>query len=137
MRVSSQELNRKSTLRLPRKVEAILADFQRRLHELFPTEISQLILYGSYARGEATPDSDIDVMVVVGWNDPEQPDGYYLGGASDPRWRQIIDAAMDAMITHGPFISTLVVGESLFNSNWSVVQNAKREGKILWTNLPT
>lgn len=137
MRVSSQELNRKSSLHLPRKVEAILADFQRRLHELFPTGISQLILYGSYARGEATPDSDIDVMVVVSWNDPEQPGGYYLGGASDPRWRQIIDAAMDAMITHGAFISTLVVGESLFNSNWSVVQNAKREGKIVWTNLPT
>jgi len=120
-------------LRLPRGVKAALADFQCRLLELFPGEISHMILYGSYARGEATPDSDIDVMVVVGWSDPKQPNGYYLGRASDPRWQRIIDAAMDAMIAHGSFVSALVVGESLFNSNWPVVQDAKREGMVLWT----
>ena len=135
--VSRRKLNRDSDLRLARQVRAALADFQRRLLELFPGEIAQLILYGSYARDEATPDSDVDVMVVVGWNNLERPAGYYLGGASDPRWRRIIDAAMDAMIAHGPFISALVVGESLFDSNWSVAQSAKREGKVLWTSQPT
>ena len=119
---------------IPRQVQETLADFQHRVLELFPDEIRQVILYGSYARGEATPDSDVDVMVVVGWNDPKQPDGYYLGRASDPRWQQIIDAAMDAMIAHGPFISALIVGQRLFDSNWSVAQDAKREGETLWMN---
>jgi len=73
-------------------------------------------------------------MVVVGWSDPKQPDGYYLGRASDPRWRQIIDAAIDTMIAHGPFISALIVGKRLFDSDWSVVQDAKREGETLWMN---
>jgi len=122
---------------VPQQVNTALADFQRRLLELFPDEISRLILYGSYARGEATPDSDVDVMVVVGWKDPKQPGGHYLGKASDPRWRRIIDAAVDAMIAHGPFISALVVGESLFDSNLPVALSARREGKILWTSRPT
>jgi hypothetical protein len=39
---------------------------------------------------------------------------------------------MDVMITHGPYISALVVGESLFNSNWSVAEAAKEEGRVLW-----
>lgn len=124
-------------LHIPPPVENALADFQRRLLEMFPGQIKQLILYGSYARGEAQPDSDVDVMVIVGWDAPPQTHGYYLGGAGDPRWRQIIDAAVDAMIAHGPFISALVVGETLFNSNWSVAQEAKQEGTVLWTNQPT
>jgi uncharacterized protein len=121
-------------LELPQKIKAALADFQRQLLQLFQDEIMSLILYGSYARDEATPESDVDVMVVVNWKNPDQPGGYYLGGAADPRWQQIIDAAVDAMIAHGPFISALVVGESLFNSNWDVAQSARREGKVLWTN---
>lgn len=121
---------------IPHKIEAALADFRQRILKLFPGEINELILYGSYARGEAAPDSDVDVMVVVGWDDPTQPGGYYLGKASDRRWRQIIDAAVDTMIEHGPLISALVVGESLFNSNLPVAQDARREGRALWTNRP-
>ena len=119
---------------LPHQIEIALADFQHRLLKLFPGEIRELILYGSYARGEAAPDSDVDVMVVVGWDDPEGTGGYYVGRPSDPRWRQIVDAAMDAMIAHGPYISALVVGERLFSSNWPVAQAARREGQVLWTN---
>ncbi len=119
------------------QIKAALADFQGRVLELFADEISQLILFGSYARGEATPDSDVDVMVVVGWDDPEQPPGYYVGRFDDPRWTQIIDAAVYAMIVHGgPFISALVIGESLFNSDLPVAQDAKREGVVLWASHP-
>lgn len=136
-RVSHQKLDPKPTLHLPRRVKVALVDFQSRLLELFPDEINQLILYGSYSRGEARTDSDIDVMVVVDWYDSQRTDGYYLGGASDLRWRKIIDAAVDTMIAHGPFISALVVGESLFNSDLPVAQVAKQEGKVLWTSRLT
>jgi len=54
---SRGQMKRKSPLRLPRKVKAELADLQRRLLERFPNDISHLILYGSWARGEATADS--------------------------------------------------------------------------------
>lgn len=119
--------------RLPRKVKAALDDFQRRLLELFPNEISQLILYGSYARGDATPDSDVDVMVVVKWTDSERAGGYYLDNIADPRWQTIIDQAVKTMIEQGgPFISALVIGDRLFNTNLPVAEDARMEGWVLW-----
>ncbi|KAF0107534.1 MAG: hypothetical protein FD146_1568 [Anaerolineaceae bacterium] len=114
--------------RLPHAVRRTLTEFQRRALALFPGEISQIILYGSYARGEATPDSDVDVMVVGRWHTPRR----YLGGPGDSRWRKLINAAMDSMVTGGPFISVLVVGEDLFNSGFSVAEEAKDEGRLLW-----
>jgi hypothetical protein len=115
--------------RLPRPVLRTLDNFQRRALELFPNEISRIILYGSYARGEATPDSDVDVMVVGNWHNPR----HYLGGPGDARWRTLVNAAMDSMVTGGPFVSVLVVGEDLFNSGFSVAEEAKNEGRLLWT----
>jgi hypothetical protein len=117
---------------VPEEIAAALTDFQHLILDLFPGEIEQIILYGSYATGQATPDSDVDVMVVVPWRDSTHPQNYYLGGPADPRWQRIVDLAMDVMITHGPYISALVVGESLFNSNWSVAEAAKEEGRVLW-----
>lgn len=117
---------------LPPEITTALTDFQRQLLDLFPGEIEQIILYGSYATGRAAPDSDVDVLVVVPWRNPTHSQDYYLGGPGDPRWQQIVDLAMDVLIAHGPYISALVVGETLFNSNWSVAEAAKREGKILW-----
>ncbi len=79
---------RKTAPRPPRKVKSALADFQRRALELFPDDILAIILYGSYARGEATPDSDVDVMVVGKWTDPRQADLHYSPGLGDPPWEQ-------------------------------------------------
>ena len=70
---------------LSSEVTAALADFQRQLLDLFPGEIEQLILYGSYVIGQATLDSDVDVMVVVPWGNPVHSQDYYLGGPGDPR----------------------------------------------------
>lgn len=46
-----------------------IKDTVRRLHDgltpLFPGESMDVIVYGSYARGEAEPGSDLDVMVLV------------------------------------------------------------------------
>src|SRR3972149_1673920 len=99
VQVSRRKPKRKVAPRLPRKVKAALADFQRRLLELFPNEISQLILFGSYARGEAMPDSDVDVIVVVKWDEERLSDGRWVSWVGDPRWRAIVGAATDTMLT--------------------------------------
>lgn len=116
-------------MHLPFPVKRSLAEFQRRALELFPHEISHIFLYGSYARGEATPDSDVDLMVVGMWRSPKN----YLGGPGDARWRKLVNAAVDSMVTGGPFLSVLVIGKDLFDSGFSVAEEAKNEGKLLWT----
>jgi len=41
----------------------ILAEIKRRVHEAEPG--ASVILYGSYARGDADKESDIDLLVIV------------------------------------------------------------------------
>ena len=118
------------TIRLPRTAKMSLANFQNRALTIFPDAISQIILYGSYARGEATPESDLDVMVVV--SREKQPVKTYIGGPGDTRWKKLVDAAIDSMVNKGPFISVLVVGEDVFQSKFSVSQAARAEGLVLW-----
>jgi predicted nucleotidyltransferase len=101
VQVSQQKLDHEMTQHLPGAVEAALDDFRRKLLELFPGEISQLILYGSYARGEAASDSDVDVLVVVKWPQEQLPDGTYLAWLDDPGWEQIIDLTVDVLLERG------------------------------------
>lgn len=43
----------------------ILGELRRRLADLYGDRLRQVVLYGSHARGDARPDSDIDVLVVL------------------------------------------------------------------------
>ena len=45
--------------------EEILSEIERRLREAFGPRYRGAVLYGSEARGEAQPDSDIDVLVLL------------------------------------------------------------------------
>ena len=135
VQVPRRKANRKSNPRLPRKVKAALGDFQRRLLELFPNEISQVMLYGSYARGEATPDSDVDVMVVVKWNEERLSSGAIVAPICDPRWQSIINVAADSMLITGLQVAPMVVSEKRFREGFPLANRVKREGLILWPNL--
>ena len=43
----------------------ILAEFRLGLEDIYGLRLAGLVLFGSQARGDALPDSDIDVMVVL------------------------------------------------------------------------
>jgi predicted nucleotidyltransferase len=46
-------------------LETVLGDLRSRLESLYGARLERLILFGSQARGDAEPDSDIDVMIVL------------------------------------------------------------------------
>jgi predicted nucleotidyltransferase len=48
-----------------KKVLPIVFDAREALIELFGNKLKQLILFGSYARGEQEPGSDVDIMILV------------------------------------------------------------------------
>jgi predicted nucleotidyltransferase len=50
---------------MSRKVRGVLAELRRRLEELYGDRLVKLVLFGSQARGTASTDSDIDVLVVL------------------------------------------------------------------------
>ncbi len=54
-----------STSHLTTQERQAVEAFMRRLHEQFPGRILQATLFGSKARGDSRPWSDIDILLVV------------------------------------------------------------------------
>lgn len=52
---------------LPREVDEILRRFRDGLEELYGDRLRGLYLFGSYARGEESTGSDVEVLVVLSW----------------------------------------------------------------------
>lgn len=50
---------------MPDTVSNIVYQFAQQLKSIFGTHLSQVILYGSYARGDYQENSDVDVMILV------------------------------------------------------------------------
>jgi predicted nucleotidyltransferase len=51
----------------------IIEEFKRRVEQRFPGELVLLIIFGSKVRGEATSESDVDLLAVI------QSDNWRLG----------------------------------------------------------
>lgn len=51
--------------RLPQTLRLALAEYAERLRAVFGERLVELRLFGSYARGDAHEDSDVDVLVLI------------------------------------------------------------------------
>ncbi|MHA1350566.1 MAG: nucleotidyltransferase domain-containing protein [Promethearchaeota archaeon] len=50
------------------KIKKLLKEFKEKLVELYKEQLVDVLLYGSYARGEQREDSDIDIAVILKGN---------------------------------------------------------------------
>lgn len=85
------------------EVHTIARHVREYLEALYGSQIKAIILYGSWARGSATPDSDVDLLVVV-------------DDALDP-WsvRRSLDGILfDILLETGLLISAIVVPQSYY-----------------------
>jgi uncharacterized protein len=46
-----------------KRQEKLLDSISQGMSQLFGDKLERVILYGSYARGEADPDSDVDILI--------------------------------------------------------------------------
>ncbi len=108
---------------LPDERRALL-EFGACVTKAFPNRVRLVRLFGSKARGDAKPESDVDVLVVV------DRDEYGL-------WREIQDIAADTSLKHGVFLSVKVMSREhysfLHSMETSFVRNIEREGVDIWT----
>jgi len=50
---------------MPQKLKSLLLQYLTEVREIYGSHLKSVILYGSYARGDYTKDSDIDIMILV------------------------------------------------------------------------
>ncbi|MCI7132055.1 MAG: nucleotidyltransferase domain-containing protein [Lachnospiraceae bacterium] len=50
---------------MPQTMQTILARYVTEVQKIYGTHLKSVILYGSYARGDFTQESDVDIMVLV------------------------------------------------------------------------
>jgi len=100
------------------KIRQVVEEFKQEIKRLYGPRLKEVILYGSWARGEGTAGSDIDLLIVL--------EGQVVPGQEIDR---MIDIITDINLKHGELISVYPVSEenySLVNS--PLLINVRREG---------
>ena len=90
---------------MPAAKREIIMSFARKVRRILGKNLKQVILYGSYARGDYTEDSDIDIMVLTTLTDKE----------IEQIETEIYDLAFDYLMDYGVDISVVIKNEEQFN----------------------
>lgn len=108
---------------LPPAVEAALGDASAALHRLYGDRLARLVLFGSYARGEARPPeaedaSDVDVLVVLRGLKRPAAEALRLGGLH-----------FDLLLEHDVAVSFIPISEErAADPGLPLMVNVNREG---------
>lgn len=46
-------------------IQTLLTDYLAEIQKIYGLHLKSVILYGSYARGDYTPESDVDIMILL------------------------------------------------------------------------
>ena len=106
---------------MPVYISNIIQDFAKSVRKMLGNSLDSVIVYGSYARGDYSELSDIDVMLLVSLGEEE------IKKISD----QISDLAFDFMMKYGVDISPVITNIDHFNywvDNLSYYRNIRDEG---------
>ena len=106
---------------MPIRISDIIQDFAENARRLLGNSLDSVILYGSYARGDYSEFSDIDVMLLVSLTEDQ------IKEISD----QISDLAFDYMMKYGADISPVITNTDHFNywvDNLPYYRNITDEG---------
>lgn len=109
---------------MPEAKRKIIMLFSREMKRIFGENLKKVILYGSYARGDYTENSDIDIMVLTTLTDAE----------IEKIEAQIYDVAFDFLMDYGVDISVVIKNENQFNYWLGALpfyDNVQREGVVL------
>ena len=60
---------------MPMTIQTLLTQYLSEIQKIYGSHLKSVILYGSYARGDYTSDSDVDIMLLVDLS-PEEMNTY-------------------------------------------------------------
>ena len=100
-----------------------ISDMVLQLRSIYGELLSEVVLYGSYARGTQTEESDVDIAVIL-LNKPS---------------KSVTDAMINCVSTHelecGKVLSVIDISAEKFNywkDTMPFYKNIRKEGIVLW-----
>lgn len=98
----------------------------------FPGFVEEIILYGSRARGDADAESDVDLLLLVNWEEEALGESHYRTHYGDPRWQEIVGISYELMLEYGIVISPQMMSRQVYRTAYSLRKNIERDGVRLW-----
>lgn len=109
-----------SEWRTTTSIQPLLAELRDHLQAHYGERLACLVLFGSQARGDAVPGSDIDVLVVL--HEEEQP--------ANKAWAH--DLVYDLLLRYDILVSLMYVTfDRYLHEQSPLMINVRREGKLL------
>lgn len=76
---------------------SVLAELEKQLRIIYGDKLKKIVLYGSYARNDQDPDSDMDIMVLLDMSDQE----------IKKRHDQVLDLVVELTTRYGIVVSII------------------------------
>lgn len=96
------------------------------VRKIFGKELDRIVLYGSVARGTNTPESDIDIAVIV------------TSAASREKEKKVVDLSSDLDLDYDVITSLITIDKKEYDE-WKEYSpffiNLNRDGIVLWKNI--
>ena len=105
-------------------IQNILVLFSQEVKEILGCDLRKIIVYGSYARGDFSENSDIDIMILTSRSEEEIQSVEY----------ELYDVAFDFLMEYGVDISVIVKNEEHFNYWLGALpfyDNVEKEGVVI------
>jgi predicted nucleotidyltransferase len=109
---------------MPDTISSIIYQFSLQLKKILGTNLSKVIVYGSYARGDYWENSDVDVMILVKLSDED----------IKKVENDIYDLAFDIEMSTGIDISPIIKNEDQYEywvDTLPFYRNVREEGVVI------
>lgn len=110
---------------MPQAMQSLMEQYIAEVKKIYGTHLRKVILYGSYARGDFGPDSDVDIMILLDMSEVD------LKAYS----QQLSYMTYDFNLDNDLDIKPIAKSEAHFRKwivNYPFYANVHREGVVLY-----
>lgn len=110
---------------MPQTIQNLIEKYVSEIQKIYGNHLRQVVLYGSYARGDYTSESDVDIMILLDLSDMEIKNYRH----------QLSDMTFDFNMDYGLDVKPIAKSEGHFMKwmeNYPFYSNVRREGILLY-----